>query len=635
MSGPTPSPTADTHSRRLTESNEGESPSSANSKQKKTNDGEIVRRRTRTGCLTCRKRYCIFAPIPPVLLDAFTYNYRRIKCDEAKPKCQNCMKSRRVCEGYGARTEYQAAYFNTKNPPIIEYGQYPHYINYGPYVQSNQLYAASNYYTTTAAAAAAAATVNNSYIDQAMVYTPIPYASVPAPQLGWVTPRSQISMQQPAMFDYLQDDQVYLPELMLSEPSIVKQNDSDQLVLECIVNSLSSSPSLSPPFLAVSSSIDGTKSPLMHADAQRMFRHFIHVISYEISLYERFKPAPHQDVIGATEIGTTNIWSYDIPVMALSSRPLLHAILALSALHLSTVIGVSAESAMPYHQASLLHYHLALRRLAKTLQERRAEETAELSNFAASLILAFYETTTGEHDNLARHLQGTSNLMQGFDMHMFADDYRINLSDPTIKVESVAERADVNMKKLRRTNAMVRLDLKYFYLRMDVMHSISAGVRPYLACKFWDNLPVRYSDRGIECWDTMLKSAIVLADWVVRESARKRTTFFKPSAEETSLAEWNTIHRQLVEAQEGFSQRFVAEFIPDNGIFSGTIKHQTVLVAVIDLYHQMLHILLLRNRPIWAPEPAFKGGLRNVFVPEILKHTAPICEHIGQCIQRL
>ncbi|EEB05902.2 transcription factor [Schizosaccharomyces japonicus yFS275] len=39
-----------------------------------------ARKRTKTGCLTCRKR--------------------RIKCDEKKPVCYNCIKSKRQCEGY-------------------------------------------------------------------------------------------------------------------------------------------------------------------------------------------------------------------------------------------------------------------------------------------------------------------------------------------------------------------------------------------------------------------------------------------------------------------------------------------------------------------------------------------------------
>ncbi|KAF1989347.1 hypothetical protein K402DRAFT_402000 [Aulographum hederae CBS 113979] len=39
-----------------------------------------IKRRTKTGCLTCRKR--------------------RIKCDEGHPQCRNCLKSKRDCMGY-------------------------------------------------------------------------------------------------------------------------------------------------------------------------------------------------------------------------------------------------------------------------------------------------------------------------------------------------------------------------------------------------------------------------------------------------------------------------------------------------------------------------------------------------------
>ncbi|KAI5950635.1 hypothetical protein CANMA_005295 [Candida margitis] len=44
------------------------------------NKRKIIKRRTRTGCLTCRKR--------------------RIKCDERKPSCFNCERSKKVCLGY-------------------------------------------------------------------------------------------------------------------------------------------------------------------------------------------------------------------------------------------------------------------------------------------------------------------------------------------------------------------------------------------------------------------------------------------------------------------------------------------------------------------------------------------------------
>jgi hypothetical protein len=40
---------------------------------------KVVRKRTKTGCQTCRTR--------------------RIKCDEHKPDCHNCIKSKRQCGG--------------------------------------------------------------------------------------------------------------------------------------------------------------------------------------------------------------------------------------------------------------------------------------------------------------------------------------------------------------------------------------------------------------------------------------------------------------------------------------------------------------------------------------------------------
>jgi hypothetical protein len=46
-----------------------------------------VRKRTKTGCLTCRKR--------------------RIKCGEERPICGNCVKSKRHCEGYFQRIVFK------------------------------------------------------------------------------------------------------------------------------------------------------------------------------------------------------------------------------------------------------------------------------------------------------------------------------------------------------------------------------------------------------------------------------------------------------------------------------------------------------------------------------------------------
>ncbi|KAF2217816.1 hypothetical protein CERZMDRAFT_63943 [Cercospora zeae-maydis SCOH1-5] len=53
---------------------------------------KLSRKRTKTGCLTCRKR--------------------RIKCDEGRPVCKNCVKSKRHCEGYSQRVVFKQPTFD-------------------------------------------------------------------------------------------------------------------------------------------------------------------------------------------------------------------------------------------------------------------------------------------------------------------------------------------------------------------------------------------------------------------------------------------------------------------------------------------------------------------------------------------
>ncbi|KAF5970482.1 zinc finger transcription factor ace1 [Fusarium bulbicola] len=59
-----------------------------------------VRKRTKTGCLTCRKR--------------------RIKCDEARPICNICIKTKRHCEGYSQLVSFGGSMGATKGVPVPE-----------------------------------------------------------------------------------------------------------------------------------------------------------------------------------------------------------------------------------------------------------------------------------------------------------------------------------------------------------------------------------------------------------------------------------------------------------------------------------------------------------------------------------
>ncbi|PVH94263.1 hypothetical protein DM02DRAFT_661196 [Periconia macrospinosa] len=68
-----------------------------------------MRKRTKTGCLTCRKR--------------------RIKCGEERPTCANCIKSKRQCEGYNQRVVFK--------PPIGDWPNHPGVVSTLQYHNSN------------------------------------------------------------------------------------------------------------------------------------------------------------------------------------------------------------------------------------------------------------------------------------------------------------------------------------------------------------------------------------------------------------------------------------------------------------------------------------------------------------------
>ena len=73
------------------------SPTAGNGSGSATNPK--MRKRTKTGCLTCRKR--------------------RIKCGEERPTCANCIKSKRQCEGYNQRVVFKTPIEGWPNHPGV------------------------------------------------------------------------------------------------------------------------------------------------------------------------------------------------------------------------------------------------------------------------------------------------------------------------------------------------------------------------------------------------------------------------------------------------------------------------------------------------------------------------------------
>ncbi|KAL8704893.1 MAG: hypothetical protein Q9201_001961 [Fulgogasparrea decipioides] len=89
----------------------------------RTRRKRVFSNRTKTGCMTCRRR--------------------KKKCDEQHPECNNCLRGGFVCEGYSARNTWQKP-VNTKvpiplqsknggyPPPPMGRNMHPSYAGYGP-----------------------------------------------------------------------------------------------------------------------------------------------------------------------------------------------------------------------------------------------------------------------------------------------------------------------------------------------------------------------------------------------------------------------------------------------------------------------------------------------------------------------
>lgn len=155
-----------------------------------------------------------------------------------------------------------------------------------------------------------------------------------------------------------------------------------------------------------------SSSPLMNSTTAKIFCHFIYVLGPSLSLFERQPPNPHIAFTpGVNLYGPQNVWSYTIPMLSLSHPPLMHAILALSSLHISKL------TKGPTHP-SLLHYHIALRRLGKAISSDR--HRGHVATLAATLLLGYYETMAAEHDKWSSHIHGAKQLLKEVDFDLVA-----------------------------------------------------------------------------------------------------------------------------------------------------------------------------------------------------------------------
>ena len=83
--------------------------------------------------------------------------------------------------------------------------------------------------------------------------------------------------------------------------------------------------------------------------------------------------------------------------MAFSHPALMQAMLALASLQMARLEGVPST-------ASMKHYHLSLRRIAKNYNN--PNRRAQPATLAASLLLGFYEVWNSDHDKWCKHMWG-------------------------------------------------------------------------------------------------------------------------------------------------------------------------------------------------------------------------------------
>lgn len=118
---------------------------------------------------------------------------------------------------------------------------------------------------------------------------------------------------------------------------------------------------------------------------------------------------------GAAPAVLQSLWTYTLPLKALSNQGLLHAMLALASLQIAKLQGASLTP-------SYKHYAYSLKRLSRNLGHR--EKRLSVSTLATSLLLAYYEVWTAEHVKWSTHLVGAAQLLTELDFRSLTREAR-------------------------------------------------------------------------------------------------------------------------------------------------------------------------------------------------------------------
>ncbi|KAI1180737.1 hypothetical protein F4777DRAFT_260283 [Nemania sp. FL0916] len=597
-----------------------------------------ARKRTKTGCLTCRKR--------------------RIKCDEAKPTCNNCLKSKRQCEGYNQRVIFKdplGAFAGAPYGPI-------HYPAPSPQalVREQQLSAAQQRSSSQSLQIIApkppTAGFQQLATHQFSHFYPGQTGPVPPQSPENLSPTQILSQPQPSRFTFFppttadafiqrpwrQDAPAassHYPPRTVQETGYIgpaplpphpplqpdgtgafveakpthriadeqledweydfdDDGDSmDESDDELLSTQKDAQYGFEGQALVASQRLDhqyhmfGThtrtfstvgaetvlatydpspaNSPLTDKHIAAVFWHFMNVTGPSMSLYERHPLDPSNIFQGQMPKSKQHGWTYGFPVMSFSHPALLQAILALGSLQIAKLQKVPPT-------ASLKHYHLALRRIAKNVA--RPARRTQTANLAATLLLGFYEVWNSDHDKWCRHLLGArwiikeiplsemTRAIMGIKMQKRQAEIELAQSGAFRDYPSTEEPDflykdwdlmdvpllstlmgreisydDLGMlpeglsshpkpKYIYTNKDMERYehlsDLFWWYCKMDVYQSILGGTRPFLQYHAWMQCPPRSPIGRLDAiygsYDYLILLLGRLANFVSRDLSRKR-----------------------------------------------------------------------------------------------------------------
>jgi hypothetical protein len=145
-------------------------------------------------------------------------------------------------------------------------------------------------------------------------------------------------------------------------------------------------------------------NPLKNPATARVFAHFISATGPSMSAFERH-PAKSSILFAerSVPLAQQGLWTYTMPMAALHHQGLLHAMLALSSLHIARLQNGDTTP-------STKHYAWALKRIHSCISSHDSKKRLRVTTIAASMLLGFYEAMTANHMKSNVHLAGVKQL---------------------------------------------------------------------------------------------------------------------------------------------------------------------------------------------------------------------------------